>query len=166
MQWIERHRFLTLVASFGPVLLGWAFIIGRESGNFNRALLFFVGAGLLWVVFTRFLIIPLARRIDVAVKETALRSVKSLLFGAVAALTVLAIWMVCLIGTYSAYLGGPQFSSLPCSLFTSFTLTHVLGGMLVVLPFGAIAGVFHLADGRSRRVEISSGVRDGIRVTD
>lgn len=155
MNWIERHLLVSLVGPFGLLLMLWAVIIGRASGNFNRAFLFFVGAALLWMAFSRFLIIPVAKRIDVAVKATVRRSVKSLLFGGLAGLAVLAIWMICLIGACGASLGGPQFSSLPCSLFTSFTPTHVLGGMMVVVPFGAIAGVLHLADARSRRVETS-----------
>lgn len=153
MKWLERHLFLALVAPFGVLLFSWAFIIGRDSGDYARAGLFFVGAGLVWVVLTRFLILPLATRIDDALKATALRSVKSTLFGSAAALSVLAIWVICLIGSGSAYWGGPKFSSLPCSLFTSFTLTHVFGGIAVVLPFGVIAGAYHLVEARSRSLE-------------
>ena len=159
MKWIDRHLLFSMVAPVVPFVSGLAFLIGRESEDFSRAGLFFVCASLLWMAFAGFLLIPLVRRIDVALKATARRSVKSLLLGEFVGLSVLAFWMISLIGLGSAYLGGPQFSSLPCSLFTSFTLTHILGGIVVVLPFGAIAGVFRLADARSRSLEISGGVR-------
>lgn len=157
IKWITRNAETILIVAAGVLILLNAVSIPLNKGSWPHGVLFAFVSFSGWCVLVKALV-PLLLRMDVEI-HAAKGSAKFLpLAGSVGA-GVSLVWMLSLICTVAAFLGGPKFSRGLCHYLTNFSWMHVVVGMGVTLPFLAAAGVCHATRRRRHRVDNTTSVQ-------
>jgi hypothetical protein len=149
VKWITRNAETILIIVGGVLTLLYAASIPANKGRWTHGILFVVVALPSWCILVK-AAIPLLLRMD-AKFGAAKGSAKFLPLAGCVGAGVSLVWMLSIICTVAAFLGGPKFSHGICHYLTSFSWIHIVVGVGVTLPLLAAAGVCHAVRWRSHR---------------
>ncbi len=149
VKWITRNAETILIIVAGILILLYGTSIPLNEGSWPQGVIFAVASFSAWCVLVK-AVIPVLFRLD-AMFVAANGSAKFLPLAGCVGAGVSLVWMLSIICTVAAFLGGPKFSHGICHYLTSFSWMHVVVGIGVTLPFLAAAGVSHVARWRSHR---------------
>ena len=141
-KWIKRNSETILIVAGGVLILLYAVAIPLNKGSWAHGIPFAVVSFSGWCILVK-AIMAMVFRLDAKI-NAAKGSAKFLPLAGCVGAGVSLVWMLSLICTVAAFLGGPKFSRGICHYLTSFSWIHVVGGVGVILPLLAAASLCHV----------------------